>query len=140
MDFEYVKHNDLIIYYKIYDLEFYFTKEDSFLLNDHIREFAKNKKVLDIGCGSGIQGLEAYKYTKNVSFSDISEECLKLSKINFYINYIHNNPDLDYLYKNIEKINLPIKFYQSDLFSNINEKFDLILFNPTYLPEVSYKV
>ena len=139
MDFEYVKHNDLIIYYKIYDLECYPPKEDSFLLNDHIKEFARGKKVLDIGCGSGIQGLEAYKYTKAVSFSDISEECLKLSKINFYINYIDNNSDLDYLYKNIEKINLPVKFYLSDLFNNINEKFDLILFNPPYLPEVSYE-
>jgi len=48
MDFEYVKHNDLIIYYKIYDLECYPPKEDSFLLNDHIKEFARGKKVLDI--------------------------------------------------------------------------------------------
>ncbi|MFZ8856265.1 MAG: methyltransferase, partial [Candidatus Nanopusillus sp.] len=96
MNFEYVKYNDLTIYYKIYDLECYPPKEDSFLLNDHIKEFARGKKVLDMGCGSGIQGLEAYKYTKDVSFSDISEECLKLSKINFYINYINNNVDLDF--------------------------------------------
>ncbi|MGC9133201.1 MAG: HemK2/MTQ2 family protein methyltransferase [Nanopusillaceae archaeon] len=139
MDIEYITHNNLKIYYKIFDLECYPPKEDSFLLNDYIKEFANNKKILDVGCGSGIQGLEAYKYSRNISFSDISPECLKISKINFYINYINPNLDIEKLYKNIDNINLPVKFYLSDLFSNINDNFDLILFNPPYLPEIEYE-
>ncbi|BFI73113.1 release factor glutamine methyltransferase [Nanoarchaeota archaeon] len=139
MDFEYIVHNNLKIYYKIFDLECYPPKEDSFLLNDHIKDFAKNKVVLDMGCGSGIQGLEAYKYTRFVFFSDISSECIKIAKMNFYINYMNPNEDIEKLYNNIDKINLPVKFYISDLFSNISDKFDLILFNPPYLPDIEYE-
>lgn len=82
--------------------------EDSHLIEKHIRHYAKNKKVLDMGTGSGILAREALKYTKDVAASDINEECLK---------------DI----KNARTI-------RSDLFENINEKYDLIIFNPPYLP------
>ncbi|MGB9674540.1 MAG: methyltransferase, partial [Nanopusillaceae archaeon] len=76
---------------------------------------------------------------KDVSFADILPECIKLSKINFYINFIDKNANLDILYGKINEINFPVKFYLSDLFSNINEKFDVILFNPPYLPEIEHE-
>ena len=88
----------------------YNPEEDSFLLLKHVKEYAKGK-VLDVGTGSGILAEEALKYTKDVLAVDINEESIKLCKG-----------------KNINAI-------KSDLFSNVNERFDLIIFNPPYLPE-----
>jgi len=84
--------------------------KDSFLLEKYIKLFAKGK-VLDLGTGSGILAKEALKYTKDVTASDINKECLKALKS--------------------EKI----KAIHSSLFEKIKGKFDLILFNPPYLPE-----
>jgi len=83
--------------------------EDSFLLKKHIKDYAKGK-VLDLGTGSCIQAEEALKYTKDVVAADINPEAVELAK---------------------EK---GIKAKVSDLFSNIKGKFDLIIFNPPYLP------
>ncbi|MEM0379489.1 MAG: methyltransferase [Nanopusillaceae archaeon] len=131
----FIKISNLKIYYKIKDLECYPPLEDSLLLNKYIPKFCKNKKVLDLGCGTGIQGLEAYKYTKKVTFSDIDNACIKLAKINFYLNYINPQEDLEKIYNIVESFNFPVKFILSDLFEKIDEKFDVILFNPPYLPE-----
>ena len=86
--------------------------KDSFLLQKYIKLYVKqNSKVLDLGTGSGIQGKEALKYTKDVISSDINKECLKALKLE------------------------ELKTIHSDLFSKIKGKFDLIMFNPPYLPE-----
>ena len=82
--------------------------DDSYLIKKYIKDYSKNKKVLDIGTGSGILAKEARKYTKNVTASDINKECLKNLK--------------------------GIKTIYSDLFEKIKGKFDLIIFNPPYLP------
>jgi len=91
--------------------------EDSFLLSDSIKKYliSKNKSIniLDMGTGSGIQA----ETCKNLGFNnilaaDIDEQVLKFLK---------------------NKIN--IKTIKSNLFSKIKEKFDLIMFNPPYLPE-----
>lgn len=79
--------------------------EDSYLLQKHIKKYAKGK-VLDMGTGSGIQAREAKKYTDDVTAADINPQC--------------RADDL--------------KFVETDLFSNIDGKFDLITFNPPYLP------
>jgi len=84
--------------------------DDSFLLNKYVKKFAKGK-VLDLGCGSGIQSLTALENTKDVLACDISKEAV------------------DYCRKK------GINAICSDLFSNINEKFDFIIFNPPYLPK-----
>ena len=92
----------------------YTPREDSFLLQKAVKKYAKNKRVLDMGAGSGIQAQTALNAgAKNVLAVDIDQEVIK------------------YLTKN------HIQAMQSDLFSNIkkNEKFDLIVFNPPYLPE-----
>lgn len=84
--------------------------EDSYLIERHIKEYAKGK-VLDVGTGSGLLAVEARKYTNNITASDINPECEKELKK-------HN-----------------IRFIHSDLFNNIKENYDLVLFNPPYLPE-----
>jgi len=89
----------------------YIPEEDSFLLASQVIKYAKGK-VLDMGCGSGIQGITALKNTNDVTFSDI------------------NIKALEYVEKQINA-----KTIQSDLFQNIKRKYDTIIFNPPYLPE-----
>ena len=83
--------------------------DDSFLLQKYVKKYAFGK-VLDLGCGGGIQSLSALENTEDVLAADVSKEAV------------------DYCNKK------GINAICSDLFSNINEKFDFIIFNPPYLP------
>lgn len=83
--------------------------EDSFLLQKYVRKYA-HRKVLDMGTGSGIQALTALEKTKDVSAVDIDPLAINLLKK--------------------KEVNAKV----SDLFSNVKGKFDLIIFNPPYLP------
>ncbi|MGV8142851.1 MAG: HemK2/MTQ2 family protein methyltransferase [Candidatus Pacearchaeota archaeon] len=86
--------------------------EDSFLLESVIPKYAKDKSVIDIGCGSGILARTAKSArAKSVIAVDINLEAIKLLKK-----------------QNISAI-------KSDLFSKVKGKFDLIICNPPYLPE-----
>ena len=83
--------------------------EDSFLLREFVLKYA-NGKVLDMGTGSGIQAEAALTKTDNVIAADINKEAVDFC------------------------IKQGIKALQSDLFEKITERFDLIIFNPPYLP------
>lgn len=90
----------------------YTPKEDSFLMEEQVKRFAKDKTVLDVGSGSGIQALAAKKSgAKSVLASDINPEVIKHLK------------------------SIGLNAVESDLFEKIKGKFDLIIFNPPYLPE-----
>jgi release factor glutamine methyltransferase len=92
----------------------YIPAEDSFLLEEQVKLYAKGKSVLDIGSGSGIQALAALSAgAKSVLASDIDKESIN----------------------HIKQINSKIKAIKSNLFSNVKGRFDLIVFNPPYLPE-----
>ncbi len=84
--------------------------EDSLLLQKYVKKYSLGK-VLDMGTGSGIQAITALDKTRDVLAVDIDRESVDL----------------------VKKKGISAKI--SDLFSNINEKFDLIIFNPPYLPE-----
>ncbi len=88
----------------------YEPSEDSFLLSKYVAKFARGK-VLDMGSGSGIQAEAALNSAENILAVDIDKEAVML----------------------IRKKRIKAKV--SDLFSKINEKFDLIIFNPPYLPD-----
>jgi release factor glutamine methyltransferase len=93
--------------------------EDSFLLISALQKTdLKNKNVLEIGTGSGIIALFAARFAKSVLAVDINPEAIKCAKENAARNKIKN-----------------IEFVKSDLFKNIEEKFDIIIFNPPYLPD-----
>lgn len=96
----------------------YEPREDSFLLRRELIKYLKSHRVsslLDVGTGSGIQAITAKKSgVERVVASDINPESIKCAKLN--------------------SKNLKISFKQSNLFSNISEKFDLIVFNTPYLP------
>lgn len=85
----------------------YKPNDDSFLLQKQIKVYAKGS-VLDMGTGSGILAEEAAKYADKVLAVDINKEAIR------------EHPS--------------IEFRESNLFSNIKESFDLITFNPPYLP------
>ena len=89
--------------------------EDSYLLESVIEKHAKNKSVIDIGTGSGILAKKARESgAKSVTAVDINPEAIKKLKK--------------------EKIN-GIKLIHSNLFQEINGKFDVIICNPPYLPK-----
>jgi len=132
-DKRFVVYENLTIFFKLNNLETYPPSEDSFLLANHVKRFVKNKKVLDLGCGSGIQGLVAKKYgASEITFSDIDENAIIISKYNYLYNFVNKNIDLN----NIKNIKTDVNFIKSDLFSSIKEKYDVIIFNPPYLPKI----
>ena len=92
--------------------------EDSYLLEEEVVAFCKDKsllKALEMGTGSGLIANTLAKYSKKVIAVDIDTKSLSYAK------------------KSAKK---NIEFVKSDLFKNIKEKeFDLIVFNPPYLPE-----
>ncbi len=108
----------------------YNPSEDSFFLSEALEEYLKGKnkdiKILDMGSGSGIQAETCLNLGfKNIICVDVDKEAVELLE-----------------QKGFKAIN-------SDLFSNIKGRlgvkgnlvplrFDLIIFNPPYLPENKY--
>ncbi|AEF96833.1 HemK2/MTQ2 family protein methyltransferase [Methanotorris igneus] len=94
--------------------------EDSELLMENLVD-VKNKVVLDVGTGTGIQAINAAKKgAKIVVGVDINPYAIQIAKENAILN-------------NLE-LNKKIFFFESDLFENVEGKFDVILFNAPYLP------
>lgn len=94
------------------------------LMNTRFEDFLKdivwkNQRVLDLCTGSGCIGITlALLNTQiDVDLADISQEALNVAEINI---------DRYHLRERVERI-------QSDLFSNINRKYDLIISNPPYV-------
>lgn len=135
MYYQSIKIEDIEIFYRIGNYETYKPSEDTFLILRNLKKYVRNK-VLDMGCGSGILGIYSYRYTKDVTFSDIDEDSILISKINFYINFIEKT-DINKAINNLNVVENYAKFVKSNLFENIDEKFDVILFNPPYLPKIS---
>lgn len=102
------------------DSQVYDPQEDSFLMVKQIAGYAKGSaKALDMGTGSGILALEAAKYSGKVIAVDVSKRAVEELRKKVVSESLDN-----------------IEVRESDLFSAIgnDERFDLILFNPPYLP------
>jgi release factor glutamine methyltransferase len=113
-------------------MSIYNPQEDSYLLSKALSKFLRNEKkdakILDMGSGSGIQAKTCKNLGfKNILAADINPEAIKLLKTRGF------------------------DVIQSDLFSNLYKRkgdllgkplvpirFDLIIFNPPYLPEDEY--
>jgi len=79
--------------------------------------FDNGKKVLDLGCGYGVIGITLKKlYPEyDVVLCDLNKRAIELSK------------------KNARTNNTKVKVIQSDLFSKVKDKFDIIITNPPYV-------
>lgn len=86
----------------------------------YIKEnFNGNIRILDIGCGSGVIGITLKKNLPNatVDLVDISKEALVVAR------------------ENARDLNCAVNIMESDLFQNINSKYDVIISNPPYIME-----
>lgn len=96
----------------------YLPAEDSYLLQKWVEKLARGN-VLDMGTGTGIQAFTAAKKADKVIAVDVDPKAIEYCN-----NAFHT-------FKNVE-------FKESELFSNVDGKFDVIIFNPPYLPESKY--
>jgi len=96
----------------------YYPREDSLLLAKALENTElKDKRSMEIGCGSGFLSIVMARRNANVTAVDISENAVNASN------------------DNAKKNAVALTCFQSDLFSAVTGKFDLIVFNPPYLPE-----
>jgi len=112
MDFLYYKGLKIKLHPQVYS-----PAEDSFLLAENLK-VKRDDLALDVGTGTGIIALLMTKKAKFVLGVDINPYAVELAKENAKINNIKN-----------------VEFRLSDLFENVDGKFDIITFNAPYLPD-----
>ena len=84
------------------------------LLLENIGVGSLRGKVLDLGCGTGAVGIILGTINKNISIDmvDVNERAVELARDNVKFNNLDNN------------------IFVSDVYSNINDKYDYIITNP----------
>lgn len=113
-------------------LEFYVDERvlipqpDTEILVEEVTDIAKKYgkiKILDLCTGSGAIGISTVKNIENceMTLSDISADALRVAEQNCVWVLLTSDP------------NIQIKIIQSDLFENIQDKFDIIVSNPPYI-------
>ncbi len=98
--------------------------ETEYWLDEVLKELKsrdRKLRILDVFSGSGCIGVAVLKNLPDaeVVFSDVQENAIAQIKINTQLN---NLPESRY------------QIIQSDIFENINGKFDVIFANPPYIP------
>ena len=96
------------------------TEELIYKVVEYVKATKKNNlKILDLCTGSGIIAITLKKELEQVLVdviaSDISEEAIEVAK------------------ENAQSHDATIKFVKSDIFNNIDDKFDIIVSNPPYI-------
>jgi release factor glutamine methyltransferase len=90
--------------------------EDTFLMLDCV-EARSHESILEMGCGTGILALHCSKVGGIVTAVDINPKSVECTRANATSN------------------GLDMKVIQSDLFLDVEGVFDLIIFNPPYVPD-----
>ncbi|MDD5331537.1 MAG: tRNA (adenine(22)-N(1))-methyltransferase TrmK [Candidatus Nanoarchaeia archaeon] len=86
-------------------------------------DISRNAVVLDMGTGSGILAIVASKNAKKVIAADILDRAVECARLNVKRLGLENK----------------IEVIKSNLFENINGKFDIIIFNIPFNPEKEAK-
>ena len=87
------------------------------LCEEALKINGRGKTLLDLCCGTGCIGVSLAKLGGfEVTFGDISPDCLALARENAALNGVSG------------------KFLLTDMFSDISDSFDLICVNPPYIP------
>ncbi len=92
----------------------YNPQEDSKLLAEAVEKYAFGK-VLDLGTGTGIQGIIAALRGCEVTFADINASAIANAR------------------RNAQNNNVGGTFIVSDMFENIRDQYNTLIFNPPYL-------
>ena len=101
--------------------EVYEPSEDTFLLVDSV-DIKKDERFFEIGAGTGLISLYLAKKGFNGVCCDINPIAIELIKKNYLVNQ--------------SKLLNSVDVRLGDMFDvlSFNEKFDVIIFNPPYLP------
>lgn len=93
-------------------------RQDTECLVEYVLPFAKGKRVLDVCTGSGCIAISIDKLgdCQVCHGVDLSAKALAVAE------------------QNKEVLESKVVFWQSDLFSQVSEKYDIILSNPPYIP------
>ena len=95
----------------------YEPREDSFLMLEALAELSlRGARLLDMGTGSGILAAYCAKRGADVTASDIDVDAIKALELT------------------TGRLGISIKLVACDLFSKIDGSFDIVVFNPPYLP------
>ena len=97
------------------DPEVYPPSEDSILFIESLK-VSEGERVLEIGCGSGVVSIHCARNGCEVTSGDINPRAVELTRRNAELNSV----DID--------------VRKTDVYSNIDGRFDTILFNLPYLP------
>ena len=98
--------------------------ETEIIIDYLINSDLKKKSILDIGTGTGAISLSLAKNLpkSDILGVDIVDEALSLAR------------------ENKQRLNIKnVRFIKSDLFSNVDKSFDIIISNPPYVSENDYK-
>lgn len=96
--------------------EVYEPSDDTYLLLELI-EIDEGEDVLEVGSGSGIISIHCAYAGGKVTAVDISEAAVSTTE------------------ENASRNDIELDVFQSDLFSDVEGTYDVIIFNPPYLPE-----
>jgi len=95
----------------------YEPREDSFLVLEVLAESRLHgRRVLDVGTGSGILAVYCARKGATVTATDIDINATKALELT------------------ADKLGISIKLIACDLFSKVHGLFDIVVFNPPYLP------
>lgn len=82
------------------------------LLLEVVSPLISKGNILDVGCGYGVIGIYFAKIGFDVDMIDINKRALHLSEMNAKENKVYCN------------------IFESDIYSNVNDKYDYIITNP----------
>jgi len=97
------------------DPDVYPPSDDSILFIQSL-DIKEGEKILEIGCGSGVVSIHCAKNGAIVTSGDINPKAVDLTR------------------KNAESNRVTLAVLETDVYSNIEGRFDTILFNLPYLP------